>query len=304
MRKSIVTGEFTLPVMALLTLPLWALPDWANWSLWAGLVLTGFTAYLIMELNNRNTLLRIRSRMMSTTFLFLMLICPQLHGLHSGMLSMLLWVLSYHTLFASYQHRRPEGYVFHTFLCVGLGSLLFSPLLLFALGFYFCLLIPLRGLTWRTFMAGIFGLALPYWASAAYAIWHNRLDSAFLYLPQWFVPQLPDYSVLSQAEVISAVVLLLFSIPAFIHFFHTAYNDKIRIRMLFYCITTQQVLLTAALVGLPQYYHDIMPIYVVNTALLMAHYYALARARWFPAWFNLSALLLSALGIYNYVWGC
>ena len=65
MRKSIVTGEFTLPVMALLTLPLWALPDWANWSLWAGLVLTGFTAYLIMELNNRNTLLRIRSRMMS-----------------------------------------------------------------------------------------------------------------------------------------------------------------------------------------------------------------------------------------------
>ena len=104
--------------------------------------------------------------------------------------------------------------------------------------------------------------------------------------------------------MISAVVLLLFSIPAFIHFFHTAYNDKIRIRMLFYCITTQQVLLTAALVGLPQYYHDIMPIYVVNTALLMAHYYALARARWFPAWFNLSALLLSALGIYNYVWGC
>lgn len=182
MRKSIVTGEFTLPVMALLTLPLWALPDWANWSLWAGLVLTGFTAYLIMELNNRNTLLRIRSRMMSTTFLFLMLICPQLHGLHSGMLSMLLWVLSYHTLFASYQHRRPEGYVFHTFLCVGLGSLLFPPLLLFALGFYFCLLIPLRGLTWRTFMAGIFGLALPYWASAAYAIWHNRLDSAFLSL--------------------------------------------------------------------------------------------------------------------------
>ena len=128
MRKSIVTGEFTLPVMALLTLPLWALPDWANWSLWAGLVLTGFTAYLIMELNNRNTLLRIRSRMMSTTFLFLMLICPQLHGLHSGMLSMLLWVLSYHTLFASYQHRRPRGLcVPHVFLCV-VWAVCFFPL--------------------------------------------------------------------------------------------------------------------------------------------------------------------------------
>lgn len=303
MRKRIVTGEFTLPVMALLTLPVWALPDFTDWSLWAGLALTGFTAYLIMELNNRNSLLRIRSRMMSTTFLFLMLICPQLHHLQQGLVSMLLLVLSYHTLFASYQQRRPEGYVFHTFLFLGIGSLYFPPLLLLAIGVYFCLLFPLRGLTWRTFMAGLFGLSLPYWVYAAHAIWHNRLDTAFTYLSPWLTLQLPDYSRLPLPRLVSAAVLVFFSIPAFVHFFHTAYNDKIRTRMLFYCITTQQVLLTAALIGLPQHMADIMPLFVVNTALLMAHYYALGRARWFPWWFNISLLALMGLGIYNY-WTC
>ena len=79
-RKKIVTGSFTLPVMALLTLAVWPLHDVADRMQWAGLVMTGLTAYLIMEMNTRNALLRIRSRMMSVTYLLLMSVCPMLHA--------------------------------------------------------------------------------------------------------------------------------------------------------------------------------------------------------------------------------
>lgn len=83
-RSSVVTGSFTLPVMAVLTLVVWMFPDVENWKLWAGLGMTFLTAYSIMELNNRHALLRVRSRMMSVSFLTLMLTCPALHAWHIG----------------------------------------------------------------------------------------------------------------------------------------------------------------------------------------------------------------------------
>lgn len=286
--------------MALLTLAVWPLHDVADRMQWAGLVMTGLTAYLIMELNTRNALLRIRSRMMSVTYLLLMSVCPMLHAWHPGMVAACCFVLSYHTLFASYQRRRPEGYIFHTFLFVGAGSMLFPPMAILALGYCFCMLFPLRGMNRRTFMAGLLGLLLPYWGYAAYAIWHNRLDTAFLYLQQWYTPVCPDYSLLTTPQTVTACVLLFFSIPAFVHFFHTAYNDKIHTRMLFYCIATQQVLLSAGFVLLPQYFDAMAHLFVLNTALLMAHYYALAKGRGFYLWFNFTLLALVALGVYNY----
>lgn len=299
-RNTIVTGSFTLPVMAVLALLLWVLPDVADWRQWAGLGMTGLTAYLIMELDTRNALLRIRSRMMSATYLLLMTVCSMLHAWDTGMIAACCFVLSYHTLFASYQQRRAEGYVFHAFLFAGIGSMFFPPMAVTVLGYYFCLLLPLRGFNWRTFMAGLLGFLVPYWGYAAYAVWLNRLDEAFRLLQERFAFGMPDYSALGTSELLTAGTLLFFSIPAFIHFFHTAYNDKIRTRMLFYCITTQQVLLTAGLVLLPGFFDDVMRLFLLNTSLLMAHYYALAKGRGFHIWFNMSLAAFIVLGVYNY----
>lgn len=170
LRDTVVQGTLTLPVAALATLALWMLPDATDARLWGGLAATGLTTYVIMELNTRHALLRIRSRMMSTTYLALMLACPFLHEWSAGAGVAACFALSYAALFASYQQARAEGYVFHAFLFAGLGSLAFPPLLAVAAGYYFSMLFQLRNLTGRTFLAGLLGLALPYWLYAAYAI--------------------------------------------------------------------------------------------------------------------------------------
>ena len=116
--------------MFLLTAVCWMLPDVSSLERWGGLALTAVTAYLLMEMNTRFSLLRVRSRLVSTSFLFLMLIHPSLQTLDVQLLQPLCLVLGYFMLFSTYQQYRSEGYVFHAFLFLGIGSLFFPFILL------------------------------------------------------------------------------------------------------------------------------------------------------------------------------
>ncbi len=300
-RSSVVTGSFTLPVMSLLTILLWMLPDFSDWKLWAGLGMTLLTAYSVMELNNRHALLRVRSRLMSVSYLTLMLACPVLHTWDVGMVPPLCYVVGYLLLFASYQKLRGEGYVFHAFLLVGIASLVFPPMLVLLAAFYISMIFQLQSFTWRTFMAGLFGLLVPYWFYAAYAVWQNHLDTAFLYLLDWFHPALPDYSQLCLPQLVTAGFLIALVVISLVHFFHTAYDDKIRTRMLFYVLFTQEVCLLVGMVMLPSHFETQLRLFAVNSAAFIAHYYAFGRGRFFDLWFNLSVLLFIALGTFNYL---
>lgn len=287
----------------MVTLVLWLLPGVTDVGLWGGLAVTMLTAYLIMELNNRNALLRIRSRMMSVTFLALMLVCPALHTWSIESVPTLCLMLAYFMLFSSYQQVRPEGYIFHAFLFISVGSMIFPPLLVMCVGYYVSMLFQLRNFTWRSFLAGLLGAAVPYWVYAAFAIWNNRLDTAFLYLLDWLEPSLPNYMKLTVNQWVTLGVLFAMALFAFIHFMHTAYNDKIRTRMLLYVVITCQVLITVGVVMLPGKFDEQMRLFIANSSFIIAHYYALGKGRFFNLWFYLSILCLVLLGVYNYFWG-
>lgn len=301
-RNSIVTGSLTLPVTAAACLLAWMSPDLESVQRWGGFALTLAAAYLIMELNNRNTLLRVRSRMMSATFLFLMSLFPALHDASPGMAVVICFIGSYFALFGAYQLRRPEGYVFHAFLLGGIGSLIFPPLWVCAAGYYVSLLFQLRAMTWRSLVAGLMGFALPYWFYAACAIWQNRLDFAYEERVARLALTAPDFSAVTVPQWVGLGSILFFALLSFVHFFHTAYNDKIRTRMFFYVIATQEVILAAGMICLlPTDYTVMLRLLLANTSLLMAHYYALGRGRGFNGWFYISMLLLLLLGVYNHL---
>ena len=303
LRHKIVSSTFTLPIMAVVSVLLWMLPNITSFDLWLGLVATGLNTYLIMELNNRNALLRIRSRMMSVTYLALMLACPALHTFKLSAVPALCLTLAYFMLFASYQQLRAEGYVFHAFLALGIGSLVFPPLLVLALAYYICMLFQLRVFNWRTFVASILGIAVPYWVKAGHGMWQNSLDTEFAYLEPWFELQLPHYDLLTPNQWVTLGFVFVLSLLAFIHFIHTAYNDKIRTRMLLYAVAVVEVFLAVGIVLLPQCYDMQLHLFIANSSLLIAHHYTLGKGRFFDAWFYLNILLLVALGAFNYCEG-
>ena len=113
-------SSFTLPVMAVVTSLLWLLTGPADQWRWLTLALTALTTYIVVELNNRHALLRIRSRLVSSAFLLFMAASPFLHTHWQAAALMFAFALSYAMLFQTYQRVRAEGYVFHAFLFLGL----------------------------------------------------------------------------------------------------------------------------------------------------------------------------------------
>lgn len=291
--------------MVALVAVLWLLPGVRDRELWLGLFATGITAYLMVEWNNRHALLRIRSRLTSSTFLILSAACPFLHRWTPDMLLPMCLAGAYFLLFSSYQKVRGEGEIFHAFLCIGLGSLLFPPIVVVVPFLYFSMIVQMRSFSLRTFLAGCLGLLLPYWGYVGWAVWHNRLDEVLNVVEGYVRVSCPDYSVIGLHEWVSLSfvgALLLFSI---IHYLRTAYNDKIRTRMFFYVLIIQVLLLVSMLLLFPQWNTVLLRMLLVPASPLIGHYLALARGRFMNAWFIFLLTLSGMLTAFNYFYdGC
>lgn len=299
-RIRIATGAFTLPVMAGIAILLWFIPGLGNIDLWTGLAVVGLTTFLLAELNNRNALLRIRSRLMGATYLALYVACPELHSWSFSMVPMVCLILAYFQLFAAYQKPHAEGEVFRAFMFLGIASWFYPLLLLVAPVLYFCLLIQLRILTWRTWFAGLMGLIVPYWFYAGWAIWNDVIDTAFLPFADAFRLTAPDYHSVPTGVLALLIYTSILTVLSIFHFTRTAYNDKIRTRMFFYVVICMEVLILIACLFQPQHYSVLLQLLIANSAPLIAHYFALARGKVMNYLFNFSLLTLGTITIFNY----
>lgn len=298
-RTRIATGTFTLPVAAVLTALLWIGTALTDEAAWGGLAVTGIVTYLLVELNNRNALLRVRSRMVSTVFLAFMAAAPFLHTWSPDMVPAAALTAAYFPLFAAYQSRNAAARVFNVALLVSIGSLVYAPAIGLLVIFLFSLGAQLRALSGRTFLALVFGAVLPYWFFAAWGIWTHSAE----WVGQWFVTtfsfDMPDYTGVSLPQLAFAGYVGLLSLVAVCHFFRTAYNDKIRTRMYFYVFILVEFVLAAALAVQPQKSGVLLRLFVVNSAPIVAHHLTLGRGRWANVWFVLCLIGLVGLIVYN-----
>ena len=78
-RNRSAKSMLTLPLVAVIAGVVWVLPDPRSAWLWGGFAIVCALTYTLRELNNRFQLLRIRSRLVSATFLTLFAALPDLH---------------------------------------------------------------------------------------------------------------------------------------------------------------------------------------------------------------------------------
>ena len=301
-RTRVGTGMYTLPVATALTTLVWMAPDVADWRRWVALLAVGLTAYQLIELNNRNTLLRVRSRMVSATFLALMAACPALHEWQPGLLAPLCLSASFIPFFRAYQKRDAAPDVFRTFLLAGLGSLFYPPLLCLLPCYWLGLLVQLRALSGRTFVASLLGAALPYWLLGVVALWRGDLTEAAAAWAGTFRTPLPDFRQLDPAQLAQGGFLVVLMLLAIVHFFRTAYNDKIRTRMFFYVFIVMDMVLLVGLFARPQDFNMLYSLLAAAGAPLVGHYFTLARGRGMNVWFCCWVVLLVALAAFSHLY--
>lgn len=292
--NKIARSNVTPLVCALLAAGLWWLPS-GNYDFGGIISLALFlcTAYIVLEANNVFMILRVRSRMITSVWLFCAASLGMLHAFQPIMLAMFCLAVSYYVLFRTYQQMQPVADVFHAFLMLSLGSVFYPPLLFFVPFYWWYLLVFMRCMSLRVFFASLLGTILPYWFWLGWLLWQEDLSPFVAWwqgISMGNIRNVAMYADRATALLHIPYFLLLFlSLWMTGYYFIYRYDDKIRTRMMFYIFIFQTllVILFSLFMAEPM---QVVPLLLLSLAPLLAHYFTLCNT-----WLSLVLFLLSVL---------
>lgn len=320
-QQKIVSGRFTLPAIIAFSALVWIIawgnepgetpsPPYPFWQKILGLLPANFigeaisflvygaTAYLLIELNNAYSLIRVRTTFQCTVFILSVSSCPFLFPLQTGSLACLCLLAGIYFLFRTYQRQEPAARMFQAFLFTGIGTILF-PELFFYVPLFFIGAFKFQSLTFRTFFAGVLGLMLPYWFLLGNAYFYNQMELFYEPFRQLasFLPV--DYSQVAIGHLLPGALAILVFIVSAIHFWATGYQDKLRSRSFLnfiILITTGTILLCLLQ---PQHLCSLYPVLLSGCSILAGHLFANSSNKLSNVFFITYLILLTGLTIYN-----
>jgi len=290
-QNRVAESRYMLPVVSAYAMAVWlacgllvpAVPFTAGELLrgaWVQLICFVVSAYLMVELNNSNALIRIYSRTVSCSFIVLSCAGSFLFSSMGGAITQLCVLASCCMAFRSYQDKQSMGWVYYAFVCMGLASTVFVQILYYLPFLWSLMYFQLSSLSWRTFFASILGLLTPYWFALPFIVYYGLSDSLLLHfagLARFPFPY--DYSQLSLNQLLLFAFVVAMGVTGTVHYMRKRSADGIRIRQLFSCFN-QMWLLTAVFIVLqPQHYDMLIRILIINVSPLIAHFLSLTYTR-------------------------
>jgi hypothetical protein len=248
--------------------------------MWMQVASLTVSTYLIIQLNNANSLIRIYSRMVSCSFLVLTVMEVFLSPSIKGAIVQLCFIAFYLTLFNAYQDKRASGWVFYAFFSLGLASTLFIQILYFVPILWVLIVFNVLAMSGRTFWASLLGLIVPYWFLCGYFVYIGDFDT----ITNYFL-QLTDFSnllnvkMLSQYQIVTFIFVTILSLTGMVHFLRNSYKDKIRVRMLFEIFMTIDITSLLLIILMPQFYDILIRIAIINAAVLIGHFLSLTHTK-------------------------
>lgn len=255
-------------------------------------------------LNNFHALIRIYSRAITSAFIILSgvacFIFPSLEGciVTVGLVASLL------TLFTTYQNREAAGWIYYTFLILGVASVANIHFLVF-IPIYWIMMIFINSLSLRTFIASLFGLLTPYWIWIAVVLFFykdNLTPFTSLFQTLTEVTFFNAYGSIPLSHYLTYAFLVILAFTGIIHFLRKSYNDKIRTRQFYYSIIFFNIVVLVLLALFPQYYDLLFRPAIILTSPLIGHFIALTRTKITNIAFYLiliTALLLTGFNLWT-----
>lgn len=297
-------GRFTLPAVILICIVCWIstsillptmspeketeytlwqsicafyLPGWANRII--SFVLYAAIGYFLIEINNTFAIIRMRASVQTAIYFLLVTICPGMHLLYAGDIAAVAFLISLYFLFKSYQHPRPVGYIFHSFVFIGVGSLIFPQLLyltpLWLAGAYF-----FQSLTIRSFCGALIGLSVPYWFLFGHAFFYGQMElfyQPFIELIH-FQPVEPG-KVLKLWELVTLGYLFILFIVSAVHCIVSGFEDKIRTRSYLHFLIFLNLCLFLFIFLQPAHCMDLLSLLLIGVSILVGHLFVLTSSK-------------------------
>lgn len=300
LQNTLAESRLTLPFAVAVTLVAVYLSGAITDRLWMQSLCLGISAYLMVELSNTHQLIRVFGMMVPSIFLLLVCVSPMLFPDLGSEIIFLCSIAIYAMLFRCYQMRRSQGLVFYGFFCLGISSLVFVQVLYYVPVLWIMLYYHLRTMSGKTFCASLLGLIAPYWFAVGYYMYAYDFSTFLAHIKglSTFGPIL-DHSQFGEHEYLSIGWLLLLAFIGIIHYVRQGYHDKIRTRMFFNMFMIIDILTFIFLALQPQHYSLLMPIIIVNTSPLIAHYLSLTSTWLTNITFHLILLVTLLIIFYN-----
>ncbi|UKK53135.1 hypothetical protein [Prevotella sp. E2-28] len=283
LQNKIAESGLTLPITAIYAICVWAIaifggsPSFFSWPQMACYVAA---SYMMVELNNSNALLRVRSRMVATMFIFLS--CMYISGFQSllGSISLIGFIMTIILLFNTYQDNLATGKTFYAFLFLSLCSLIYLEYLYYIPLFWVLMASRLQSFGWRTLAASIIGLITPYWFASLWLILRWDFTPMTDHLSEFGHFIFPiDYSSLSVEQLTIYIFLVIISGVGIIHFWQYSYEDKIRIRQLFGFFTAVNIATLLFIALQPHLYDHMIRPAIVCASPIVAHFFTMTSHR-------------------------
>ena len=308
----IAEGGLTLPVAALFGIVVWLLSGLVQQRLWLQLACFVATVYVLIELTNQNALLRVRSRMVSSTFIVLSCAASFLLPQMTGGIVQFCFVMAFLLLFQTYQTSHSIGRTFYAFTAIGLASIAFVHVLWYVPVLWILMATQLQSLNWRTWLTSLLGLAMPYWFALLWFLLPFNLSD------EWttdFTPLADHFSKLADIAIQSPITshlflggLLVFILTIILatigmaHFWQYSFEDKIRIRLLYGFFTAMTAVTVLFILVQPQHFSVLMRLLTLCTSPLIAHVLTFTSSRLSNILFFVALALALALAVFN-LWG-
>lgn len=307
----IAESGLTLPVAALFSVVVWLLVGLVRLQLWPQLACFIATIYMVVEMTNQNALLRIRSRMVSSTFIVLSCASCFLFPQMTGGVAQLCMVAAFLMLFQTYQTSRCMGRIFYAFAAIGLGSLAFVQMLWYVPVLWLLMATQLQSMNWRTWLASMLGLAMPYWFALVWfllpfnlsADWTadlSPLADHFALLADISRPSIPTPPYLL-GSILALVLTLVLGAIGITHFWQYSFEDKIRIRLLYGFFTAMTAFTVFLILVQPQHFDVLMRLLTLCACPLSAHVLTFTSSRLSNILFFVALGLALALTVFNLI---
>jgi len=196
------------------------------------------------------------SRMVSCSYIAIMMMCPWIFMNPFMMGSQLCLIATISLLFTTYQNRNHTGPKLWAYAFFGVSVILWPPLIVLLPVFWIGEAFFLMAFGGKAFGASIFGLLMPLWILTPFVIFMDAYDAVLsqveMILPgEKLAGVFHDFSLLKITalplplyEVCVVTLVLLLLLTGVVHYFRHSYIDKIQTRMYYQFFT----LLAGALV--------------------------------------------------------
>ena len=271
-------------------------------QLWFQLSALALSTYLMFLLDKTSVLLRIYSQLVPSSFLVLVMVGNLIFPSVQSTVVLVSFVGYYLFSLSTYQDSSAAGYTFYAYVCIGIASTVFIQIFFFVPLLCFLHKTKVLSMSRKSFWASLLGLFVPYWFMGVYDVYKNQFGRLIEHFTSIIIFQSPfDCSVVSTPQLLTFSYISLLAFVGISHSLGSRSGDKIRTRMFYEMFSLIDICCMAFIILQPQHFDRLLPIMIVTTAPLIAHFFAFANTTFNNIAFQLilgSAFVLTVYNLY------